>query len=161
MNSTRTELQPISSGSRFTNWVRRTLRPSAPRARVIAAPEIHLGAPLEVDWWLFWRDAPEQTLVTVSLVGSEVAHRRISARTGISVVTQTRPFLVLEIDRQIPDKGWPVASGHSEITIPSRTVPSLVGKRNEIAWAVILEASLRTDRLVRQAFPLAVLPGER
>lgn len=159
MNAIRTELQPVSSG-RFTDWVRRTFARPVPRARVIAPAAVHLGAPLEVEWFL-WHDAPEITLVTVSLVGSEIAHRRISARTGISVVTETHPFLCLEIDRQAPDQGSPVASGHVEARVPSRTVPSLVGKRNEIAWAVIIEASFQTVTVLRQTFPIAVLAVER
>jgi hypothetical protein len=159
MNVIRTELRPVSAG-RFTDWMRRTFARPAPRARVIAPAAVHLGAPLEVEWFL-WHDAPEITLVTVSLVGSEIARRRISARTGISIVTETRPFLVLEIDRQVPDRGSPVASGHVEALVPSRTVPSLVGKLNEIAWAVIVEASFHTVTILRQQFPLAVLPVER
>lgn len=147
----------MSSG-RFSDWVRRTFTRPAPRARVIAPPTVHLGAPLEVEWWL-WHDAPAISLVTVSLVGTEIARRRISARTGISIVTETRPFLVLEIDRQAPDEGSPVASGHVEALVPARTVPSLFGKLNEIAWALIVEASYQNVTILRQEFPLAVLPG--
>jgi hypothetical protein len=156
MDAPRTELRPVWSG-KFTDWVRRTFGRSASRARVIAPPAVHLGGSLEVEWWL-WHNAPEITLVTVSLVGTEIARRRISARTGISVVTQTRPFLILEIDRQAPDRGSPVASGHVEATVPARSVPSLAGKLNEIAWALIVEASFQTTTILRQEFPLAVLP---
>jgi hypothetical protein len=159
MDEVRTELLPASSGGGFCKWVRRkfTSAGPAPRARVIAPPTVRLGTPLEVEWWL-WHNAPEITLVTVSLVGTEIARSRVSARTGISVVTETRPFLTLELDRQAPDEGSPVASGHVEMRVPSRTVPSLAGKLNEIAWALVVEASFQTVTILRQEFPLTVLP---
>jgi hypothetical protein len=156
----RTELRPLSSGP-LADLFRRVFSRGAARARVIAPREVHLGGLLEVDWWLFWSDAPEATMVTVTLVGSEVAHRRISARTGISIVTETRPFLTLELDRHAAQSGWPVASGHVETRVPARTVPTLAGKLNEIAWAVMVDATSGTESLVRQTFPLAVLPVVR
>jgi hypothetical protein len=159
MNAHRTELPPVSSG-RLTDWVRRTFHRSAPRARVIAPPAVHLGDPLEVEWRLE-NGAPETTLITVSLVGTEIARSRISARTGISVVEQTHPFLVLEIDRKAPQRGVAVASGRGETVVPARTVPSLAGRLNEIAWAVIVEASFQASTILRQEFPLAVLPVAR
>ncbi|HVR60520.1 MAG TPA: hypothetical protein VMU50_01410 [Polyangia bacterium] len=123
---------------------------------MIAPAVVNPGSSLEVEWWI-WHDAPEVTLVTVSLVGTEVAHRRISARTGISVVTETRPFLTLELDRQAPEDGSPVASGHVEAMVPSRTIPTLVGRLNEIRWAVMVEASFKTVTILRQEFPIAVV----
>jgi hypothetical protein len=133
---------------------------SSPRARVIASPTVHLGQPLEVEWRLE-NPASETTLITVSLVGSEIARRRISARTGISIVAETRAFLVLEIDRKAPLPGAPVASGRGATVVPARTVPSLAGRLNEIAWAVIVEASFQASTILRQEFPLAVLPVAR
>jgi hypothetical protein len=156
MNVHRTELRPVSSG-RLTDWVRRTFHRSAPRARVIAPPAVHLGEPLEVEWRLE-NGAPETTLITVSLVGTEIARSRISARTGISVVAQTHPFLVLEIDRKAPQRGAPTASGRGETVVPAGTVPSLAGRLKEIAWAVIVEASFQASTILRQEFPLVVLP---
>jgi hypothetical protein len=153
----RTELRPLTSGT-LPGWFQRILSRGAPRARVIAPRQVHLGGSLEIDWWLFWRDAPESTMVTVTLVGAEVAHRRISARTGISIVTETRPFLTLELDRHAAESGWPVASGHVETRVPARTMPSLAGKLNEISWAVMVDATRGSETLVRQAFPLTVLP---
>ena len=142
------------------DWLRRAVARPTPRARVIAPAVVHPGSPLEVEWWI-WHDAPEITLVTVSLVGNEIAHRRISARTGISVVTDTRPFLTLEIDRQTPEGGSPVASGHVEAMVPSRTMPTLVGRLNEIRWAVRVEASFESVTVLRQEFPIAVVGAFR
>jgi hypothetical protein len=158
-NARRTELRPISGGGRFADWMRRafSLSRSAPHARVIAEPQVHLGQSLEVEWRLE-RGAPEITLVTVALVGSEVAHRRISARTGISIVTQRSPFLSLEIDRRAPDGGAPVVSGRGAAVVPTRTVPTLSGKLNEIGWAVVVEASFQAETILRQEFLLLVLP---
>ena len=151
----RTELRPVSS-SWLIDRLRWAFARPAPRARVIAPAVVHPGSPLEVEWWI-WHDGPTITLVTVSLVGTEIAHRRISARSGISVVTNTRPFLSLEIDRQTPEDGSPVASGHVEATVPSRAMPTLVGKLNEVRWAVIVEASCNAVTILRQEFPIAVV----
>jgi hypothetical protein len=155
MNALRTELRPLPSRG-FTDWVRRLFGRSAPRAHVSAPPAVHLGEPLEIEWRLE-RGGAEISLVTVALVGTEIARRRISARTGISIVTETRPFLILEIDRQAPDADAPLASGRGATTVPARTVPSFAGKLNEIAWAVIVEASFRTATVLRQEFPFPVL----
>lgn len=140
------------------NWLRRTFVRGSPRARVIAPSAVCLGASLEVDWWFFCQNGPQVSLITVSLVGMEIARRRISARTGISVVTEMRPFLTLEIDRQVPDCGSPVTSGQAEAKVPLRSAPSLAGRLNEIAWAVVVQASFGASTVVRQEFPLIVLP---
>ncbi len=160
MTALRTELRPVSPVG-FLDWLRRAIARPEPAARVIAPATIHLGGSLEVDWWFFCQNGPELSLVTVSLVGAEVAHRRISARTGISVVTETSPFLTLELDRQRPERGSPVASGHAEALVPLRSVPSLTGKRNEIAWAVVIEAWSGAAMIRRQEFPIRVLAVSR
>jgi hypothetical protein len=159
MKEHRAELRPLSY-NKFTDWVRRIFARSAARAHVVAEPAVRLGQPLEVEWRLEG-GAPEITLVTVALIGSEIAHRRISARTGISVVTERRPFLILEIDRQAPDAGAPTASGRGAAIIPARTAPSFMGRLNEIAWAIVVEAFVQTSTVLRQEFPLSVLPVSR
>jgi hypothetical protein len=155
MDVHRTELRPASSGG-CADWLRRVLIRSAPRARVIAPPVVRLGEALDVEWRLENRP-PETTLITVSLVGTEIARRRISARTGISVVAEARSFLVLELDRRAPERDATTASGRGATVVPARTVPTLAGKLNEIAWAVIVEASFQASTILRQEFPLAVL----
>lgn len=157
INVPRGELRSVSSVG-LVNWVRRTFTRRSPSARVIAPSVVCLGASLEVDWWLFCQDGPEVSLITVSLVGMEIARRRISARTGISVVTETRPFFTLEIDRQVPDHGSPVASGQAEAKVPLRSAPSLAGRLNEIAWKVVVQASFGALTVLRQEFPVTVLP---
>ena len=98
----RRALKQTTSGG-FIAWVRRTFGRATPRAQVIAAPELRLGDQLDVSWRIDYGRL-EITNVSVTLVGTEVARQRISARTGISIVTETRPFLELAIDRRMPEQ---------------------------------------------------------
>jgi hypothetical protein len=157
MDAPPTQLRPVSSG-KFTDWVRRLLVRSGPRAYVTAPPAVHLGTALPVEWRLEHHRS-ETTLITVSLVGNEIARRRISARTGISTVTETHPFAVLDIDRQPPAAGAAESSGRASVLVPARFVPSLAGRLNEIAWAVSVECHAGATTIFRQEFPLEVLPA--
>jgi len=133
--------------------------PGRPRARVFATAVVRLGGRLRVEWRL---DHAGRRLhsVHVTLVGSEIARRRISARTGISVVTATRPFMILEIDhlRRVPDAGARRAEGNGEVMLTAPAVPTLAGKVNEIAWAVVVEAAFAAEPIWRDEFPIIVLP---
>jgi hypothetical protein len=156
------ELTPTSS-SRAARWVRRLFVRGAPRARVVAPPELHLGDRLDVEWGL---DCPAGDLATirVSLMGTEIARQRISARSGISVISDTRHFVVLDIARAVPDRGVRVATGRGSVDIPAGAVPSLPGRYNEIAWTIVVHASFRlapdADEApdLHESFPLRVLP---
>ena len=119
---------------------------------------VYLGAPLEIGWRV--EPALDTTLVTVSLVGCEVARRRVSARTGISVITERSDFFVVELDRQVPDPDATNLSGKGATTIPVGLVPSLVARFNEISWSVIVEI-VCVPQASRQEFPLTVLPVPR
>jgi len=141
-------------------WVRRTWGRALPRAQVIAAPELRLGEQLDVSWRIDYGSL-ELTNISVVLVGTEVARQRISARTGISTVTETRPFLELQIDRKMPEQAARAADGRGAVIIPRSTVPSVAGTLNEIAWAVIIEAAYQERPIWRGHFPVAVLPRLR
>ena len=62
------------------------------------------------------------------------------------------------IDRQVPDHGSPVASGQAEANVPLRSAPSLAGRLNGIAWAVVVQASFGASTVLRREFPLIVVP---
>jgi hypothetical protein len=160
MTIPRVELKPVTSAGPVKRWLRRTFARSAPRARVIAPASVHLGEPLEVEWTLV-HNAPELTLVKVTFVGTEVARQRFSARTGIHVTTETHAFHARELDRQAPEKGTQGASGRGSVVVPASAVPSLVGKLNEIAWAVVVEASFNDETILREEFPVVVRAGSR
>jgi hypothetical protein len=127
---------------------------------MVAPPRVHLGERLLVEWGV---DCPERNLVRVSvaLVGSEIVHRRISARSTLTVVSQRRVFEVLEISRALPAPGLPVAYGLGEVVVPRRTSPSVSGWCNEIAWAIVVEAAFfsphAADNLLRESFPVTLL----
>jgi len=131
--------------------------PGRPRARVFATAVVRLGGRLRVEWRLDPAGRRPHS-VHVTLVGSEIARRRISARTGISVVTATRPFLILELDRRVPDAGARRAEGNGEVMLTAPAVPTLAGKVNEIAWAVVVEAAFAAEPIWRDEFPIIVLP---
>ncbi|HVZ73149.1 MAG TPA: hypothetical protein VHJ20_12300 [Polyangia bacterium] len=154
------ELKP-ATGRRWPEWMRGLLARGAPRARVVAPPEVRLGQAIEIEWGI---DCPAGNLasVSVSLVGSEVAHQRISARTGISIVSHTSVFEVRELARAVGQVGVRVAYGRGSGVVPARAVPSFVARHNEIAWAILVAADFRagtSDREVpqlRESFPLVV-----
>jgi hypothetical protein len=153
MDVPRTELQPASKAG----WLRRLFTRAAPSARVIAQASARLGDTLDVEWWLM--RAPLRTsLITVTLVGSEIARRRNSARTGINVTTESLPFHSAELARQTPETGPSTAHGRGAVPVPTDSVPSVAGKLNEIAWAIVVEASSEGETAFRQEFPLVVLP---
>jgi hypothetical protein len=117
---------------------------------------VRLGAALEVEWHV--EPARGATLVTVSLVGSEIARRRVSARTGISIVPERRDFCVVELDRRVPEAGSARASGEGGAAVPGGLVPSFAAKFNEVAWSVVVDVSWGEAPSSRHAFPLLVLP---
>ena len=127
---------------------------------MIAAPALRLGEELDVSWRLDYGSL-EVTNVSVTLLGTEVARQRISARTGISIVTETRPFLELPIDRKMPEQTARSADGRGAVSVPLSTVPSVAGTLNEIAWAIVVEAAYQAKPLWRGHFPVAVLPRLR
>ena len=150
-----TELAPAEPGG----WVlrlRRMLRTGEPRARVFAGAA-RLGTRLDVEWRLD-HGAREITNVSVALVGTEVSRRRISARTGISVVSERQPFLTLALDRQMPESGARHAAGRGSVLITAPAVPTLIGRLNEISWAVVVEAAFQAEAIWSREFPLTVLP---
>jgi hypothetical protein len=152
-------LKPTSGGG-LGDWLRAAIGRPPPRAEVVAPPEIHLGRELAVTWRLdFGRR--EITNVTVALVGSEVARQRISARTGISTVTEAQPFATLEIDRRMPDHNARDAHGGGTVRVPAALVPTVTGRLNEILWAITVEAAHQATLVWRNEFPLLVLPAVR
>jgi hypothetical protein len=155
MKPTHAELRPASSGGWFAR-LRWLLGGGGPTVRVSATATVRLGAPLEVEW----RVEPSRgaTLVTVSLVGSEIARRRISARTGISVVAERSDFFVAELDRRVPQSGAASVAGEGATTVPAGLVPSLAAKFNDVAWAVSVEILRGAMPSLRQEFPLTMLP---
>jgi hypothetical protein len=148
------ELRPASSGG-ISLWMLRVLGFGGARVRVTAPSVARLGETLEVAWRV--ERAPEATIVTVSLVGAEVASRRYSARTGISVVTERNNFCVRPIDRRVCARGAE-AHGRGATEIPADLVPSLAGKLNQVVWAVTVDVSSATEMIVREEFPITVRP---
>lgn len=155
----RRALEQATSGGLIA-WARRTFSRATPRAQVIATPELRLGEQLDVSWRIDYGSL-DVTNVSVTLLGSEVARRRISARTGISTVTETSPFLELPIDRKMPEHAARSADGRGAVLVPLSTVPSVAGTLNEIAWAIVVEAAYQAKPLWRGHFPVAVLPRPR
>jgi hypothetical protein len=141
-------------------WVRRRFGRATPRAQVIAAPQLRLGEQLDVSWRIDYGSL-DVTNVSVTLVATEVARQRISARTGISIVTETRPFLELPIDRKMPEQTARAADGRGAVIVPLSTVPSVAGTLNEISWAIVVEAAYQAKQIWRGDFPVAVLPRLR
>jgi hypothetical protein len=148
------ELRPSSSGG-VSLWMLRMLGFGGARVRVSAPSSVRLGETLEVAWHV--ERAPDATIVTVTLVGAEVASRRTSARTGISVVAERSEFCARPIDRRVCARGAE-ASGRGATEIPAELVPSLAGKLNQIVWAVAVDVSSSTDTIVREEFPIEVRP---
>jgi hypothetical protein len=157
--ASRRALKQATSGG-FIAWAQRTFGRATPRAQVIAAPELRLGAELDVSWRLDYGSL-EVTNISVTLLGSEVARRRISARTGISTITESSPFLELQIDRKMPENAARAADGRGAVIVPLSTIPSVAGTLNEIAWAIVVEAAYQAKPLWRGHFPVAVLPRLR
>jgi len=156
------ELRPVSAGGfakRVAAWLRRTFGQAEPRAHVVATPTVRLGAPLEVEWRV--EPARGTQLVRVSLVASEVARRRVSARTGISIITERNDFFVVELDRVAPTRDAGVAHGRGATEVPAGLVPSLAAKFNAISWTVVVEILAAGAQSWRQEFPLDVLPVQR
>ncbi|HEY6478079.1 MAG TPA: hypothetical protein VI456_15990 [Polyangia bacterium] len=150
-------LKPAAGGG-LGDWLRTAVGRAPPRAQVIAPAELPLGAELAVSWRLdFGRR--EITNVTVALVGSEVARQRISARTGISIVTETQPFVNLAIDRRMPERTARAADGRGSVRVPASTMPTVAGRLNEIVWAIVIEAAHQATLVWRNEFPLVVLPA--
>jgi hypothetical protein len=145
------------SPSGFIARVRSLLRRTAPRAEVIAPPEVHLGERFDVEWRLD-HGGREVTNVSVTLVGLEIARRRTSARTGITVVAETHTFLSYELDRRMPDRGAAGSTGRGSVLLTAPAVPTLVGRVNEIAWAIVVEAAFQATAIWRNEFPVIVLP---
>jgi hypothetical protein len=145
------------SGTGLGDRLRGLFGRSRPRAHVVAAPAVRLGGRLPVEWRIE-HAGPELREVRVTLVGSEIARQRISGRTGISVVSATHPFLTLEIDRHVPDSGAHRAEGRGEVTLTAPAVPTLAGKVNEIAWAIVVEVAFAARPPWRDQFPIIVLP---
>ena len=127
-----------------------------PPVQVIAPPEVHLGERFDVEW-RFDHGRREVTNVSVTLVGLEVARRRTSARTGITVVSETHPFLTYELDRCMPDRGARGSQGQGSVVLTAPAVPTLAGKVNEIAWAIVVEAAFQATAIWRAEFPVVVL----
>jgi hypothetical protein len=127
---------------------------------MVAPPRVRLGERMEVEWGL---DCPEGNAaeIAVSLVGSEIARRRISARTGITVVSESHVFRILPIARAAPEPGLRLAYGRGTLIVPRRTSPSVTGQFHEIAWAIVVEASFRSaargTAMLRASFPLTLL----
>jgi len=124
---------------------------------MVAPRQVALGGTLSVEWGV---DSPagDVTGVHVTLVGLEVSRQRLSARTGIHVVSQTSTFASLEIARATPAAGQRVAYGRGSVAVPERTVTSFSGAYNEIAWAIVVEAALQGAPPLRESFPITVLP---
>jgi len=152
----RRPLKQTTAGG-FIAWARRTFGRATPRAQVIAAPALRLGDQLDVSWRIDYGRL-DVTNVSVTLVATEVARQRLSARTGISTVTETRPFVELPIDRKMPEPTARAADGRGAVLVPLATVPSLAGTLNEISWAIVIEAAHQSKPLWRGEFPVTVLP---
>jgi len=124
---------------------------------VIAPPEVHLGERLDVEWRLD-HGGREVTNVSVTLVGSEIARRRTSARTGITIVAETHPFLTYELCRCMPEQGAGGSTGRGSVVLTAPAVPTLAAKVNEIAWAIVVEAAFQANAIWRGEFAVVVLP---
>jgi hypothetical protein len=155
----RRALKQTTAGG-FLAWARRTFGRAMPRAQVIATPQLRLGEQLDVSWRIDYGSL-EVTNVSVTLVASEVARQRISARTGISIVTETRPFVELAIDRKMPEQAARAADGRGAVILPLGTVPSVAGTLNEIVWEIVVEAAYQAKPLWRGRFSVVVLPRMR
>jgi hypothetical protein len=148
------ELRSTTSGG-ISLWMLRLLGFGGAPVRVTAPSVVRLGEALEVAWRV--ERAPEAAIVTVSLVGAEVASRRSSSRTGISVVTERNNFCVRPVDRRVCARGAE-ARGRGATEVPADLVPSLAGKLNQIVWAVSVDVSSSTETIVRDEFPITVRP---
>jgi hypothetical protein len=155
MEDVRTELRPAAAPG-LVERVRRVFGRGGPRARVAVSGAAHLGAPLEVEWSV--EPARGATLVVVSLVGREIARRRVSARTGISTVPEGHDFYVVELDRRAHEPGGARAAGEGAAVVPAGLVPSFAAKFNEVAWSVVVDVSWGEAGRSRHEFPLTMLP---
>jgi hypothetical protein len=155
----RRALKQTTAGG-FIAWARRTFGRATPRAQVLAAPQVRLGEQLDVSWRIDYGSLGV-TNVSVTLVGTELARQRISARTGISTITEGRPFLELPIDRQMPEQTARAADGRGAVIVPLSAIPTVAGTLNEICWAIAVEAADQSTPIWRGEFPVAVLPRSR
>jgi hypothetical protein len=158
MKDGHTELRP-AEGGRARAWLRRALGRGTPRARLSAPATLRLGQQVEVEWWV--EPSFGTSLVVVSLVGAEVARRRISARTGISIVAERSDFFAAELDRCEVDASAAAARGRGAAVIPAGLVPTLAGRFNDVAWRIVVDIVSSSAIASRQEFPLTVLPGLR
>jgi hypothetical protein len=149
-------LRPIATGGLLSR-LRALWGRGEPRAEVVAAPEVRLGEELTVTWRLDHASV-EVTNVSVTLVGREIARERISARTGISVVTNARPFLTLAVDRRMPEAKASGSEGRGSVLVPRSSAPTVAGHLNEISWAIVIEAAYQADAVWAGTFPVTVLP---
>ena len=127
---------------------------------MIAAPALRLGEQLDVSWRLDYGSL-EVTNVSVTLVATEIARQRISARTGISTITESRPFIELPIDRKMPEQTARAADGRGAVIVPLSAIPGVAGTLNEISWAIVVEAAYQSRAIWRGDFPVNVLPRSR
>lgn len=139
----------------LAGWWQRTFARNLARAHV-SATSARLGARLSVEWRVEPTD--DTTLVTVSIVGAEVARKRLSARTGISVVTERSEFFVVELGRHDVSPRGATVSGVASHDIPAGLVPSFAAKLNEIAWAVVVDVTRAAGETQRLEFPLMMQP---
>jgi hypothetical protein len=149
----------LRSASRL-GWLgrlRRAFDRKTPRARVTASATPRLGEPVEVEWGV--QPVRGATLVTVSLVGCEIVRRRLSARTGITIVPERRDFCVVELDRRVPQAGSARTNGEGTALVPDGLVPSFAAKFNEVAWSIVVDVSFVEGPSARHEFPFELLPG--
>jgi hypothetical protein len=158
-------LEPETGRHGVGAWVRRVLGAGGPRLRLRGPAEVALGQRFEIAWTMEGRAARELAGIAFMLTGNEIARQRISARTGISIVSETAAFARVEMSAaEGSDIGSSVhvdaaglAHGRVFATVPSRAVPSLPGRTNEIAWAVMVEAIFQSRSPLRLSFPITVV----
>jgi hypothetical protein len=132
---------------------------AAPRVRVTAsARQLRLGERLSVEW-TFRGNNETISGVAVALVGSEIARvQRGDGDGGRSTQRQVRPFARFPVANAA---GTGSANGTGTVIVPQNTVPTFSAPNNEIAWAVVVEASLRHLPDLREAFSVILLPEAR
>ena len=72
-------------------------------------------------------------------------------------------FQRVEISRVAPEPGLRVIYGRGSIVVPATTVPSVAGRRNEIAWSIVVEVELSAadgaPSSLRESFPVVITAG--
>jgi len=58
----------------------------------------------------------------------------------------------------MPDRGAAGSTGRGSVVLTAPAVPTLAGKVNEIAWAIVVEAAFQATPIWRDEFPVLVLP---